>query len=238
LFPHGKLTKIIGKPSNTSLQVLKCQIYNNAASVPFTYSGSAHGHLGIVLDTTQYLAVSSNMPWITLKHPGDRPNLTPTTTAGQRKQITRQFDSDLLAFDLYHRTPNALKQQLILYVNDSFLCALEDPTFGFMGTTPLAMLQHLDSTYSTITPEKLETNYLELFKPWNPESPIEELWASVDNILCLARNGHANILEVMTITILLVMLETSGPLRSTTKKFRLRDTSEWTLKQLQSRSKL
>jgi len=228
-FPYGKLTKIIGKPSNTSLQVLKRQLYDNAASVSSRRGGGAHGHLGMILDTPQYLAISNNIPWVTPTHPGDAPNLVLATTAVQREQITRLFDSDLVAFELYSRTSNALKQQLLLSVNSSFLRALEDPTFGFMATTPLAMIQHLDSTYGTLTPEELEVNRLELSKPWNPESPIEELWASVDNILRLARNGYADISEVTAITILLAMFETSGLLGSTTEKFRLKDTSEWTL---------
>jgi hypothetical protein len=91
------------------------------------------------------------------------------------------------------------------------------------------MIQHLDNTYGTLIPEELEVNRLELSKPWNPNSPIEELWASGDNILCLACNGHANISEVTTITILLALFETSGLLGSTTKTFLLSDTSEWTL---------
>ena len=173
-FPHGKLTKIIGKPTNTSLQVLKRQLYDNAASVSSRRGGGAHGHLGMILDTQQYLAISNNIPWVTPTHPGDAPNLVLATTAVQREQITRLFDSDLVAFELYSRTSNALKQQLLLSVNSSFLRALEDPTFGFMATTPLAMIQHLDSAYGTLTPEELEVNRLELSKPWNPESPIEE----------------------------------------------------------------
>jgi hypothetical protein len=45
-----------------------------------------------------------------------------------------------------------------------------------MATTPLAMLQHIDSTYgTTLTLEELEANCLDLSKPWNSESPIEEL---------------------------------------------------------------
>jgi hypothetical protein len=91
------------------------------------------------------------------------------------------------------------------------------------------MIQHLDAIYGTLSPEELEANFLDLSKPWNPDSSIEEIWASVDNILHLACNGHANILEVTTITILLAVFETSGLLGSTTKKFRLRDISERTL---------
>jgi hypothetical protein len=73
--------KIIGKSSNTSLQVLKHQLYNNATSVPSRHGDGAHGHLGIVLNTNWYLAVSGNIHWITSKHQGNSPNLTFPTTA-------------------------------------------------------------------------------------------------------------------------------------------------------------
>jgi hypothetical protein len=98
-----------------------------------------------------------------------------------------------------------------------------------MAATPLAMIRHLDSIHSAQTTEELEFNRLELSKPWNPDSHIEELWASVDNILRQAYNFDADISEVTTITILLAMFENSGHLGSITKRLRLRDTSEWTL---------
>jgi hypothetical protein len=64
-FPHRKLTNIIGKPSNTSLQVIKRRIYDNTTSIPSTCSSGAHGHLGIGLDTVQYMVVSNSIPWVT-----------------------------------------------------------------------------------------------------------------------------------------------------------------------------
>jgi hypothetical protein len=70
-----------------------------------------------------------------------------------------------------------------------------------MATTVLAMLQHIDTTYGILTPEGHEANRLGLSKAWNPESRIEELWGSVNNILCRACNGHADISEVTTLTV-------------------------------------
>jgi hypothetical protein len=77
-----------------------------------------------------------------------------------------------------------------------------------MATTPLAMLQPLDSIYNTLVQEELEANCLDLSKPWSPESPIEELLGNVDNNIHLAHNGHAHISEVTTISIH-TMFETS-----------------------------
>jgi hypothetical protein len=153
LFPQEKLTKIIGKPTNTSLQVLKRQIHNNAVSLPSRRGSGAHGHLNIVLNTAQYLVVSSNIPWVPPKHPGDSPNLAPTTTVIQREQVTCQFNSDLVAFELYNRTSNALKQRLLLSVNGSFLLCTRGSYTGIHGNciighppTPRLNLQYTHSS--------------------------------------------------------------------------------------------
>jgi hypothetical protein len=78
-FPHGKLIKMLAKPSNTSLQVLKRQLYNNTASVPSRCSDGAHGHLGIVLDADWYLAVSGNIICSVWEH-----HLGHSQTSGQQ----------------------------------------------------------------------------------------------------------------------------------------------------------
>jgi hypothetical protein len=122
-FPHGKLIKIHGKPFNTSLQVLKCQLYNHAASIPSRRGGGAHGYLGIVRDADWYIEVSGNIAWVTPKHPGYSPNLTLATTAVHCEKVTRQYNSDLLVFELYNRPSNAFEQQLLLSVNSTFLRA-------------------------------------------------------------------------------------------------------------------
>jgi hypothetical protein len=176
--------KIIGKSSNCPLQVFKPYNYDNAASVSSRCCGGTHSHLDIVLDTVRYIAMSNNIPRVAPKHPEDMPNHPPTTTAVQCKQSTCQFNSDLVAFEIYHRASYALKQHLIRFANGSF---------GFMATTPLAMLQHLDTTYGTLTPMEHEAHRLDLAKLWNPE-PLPSSW-----------------------------------LGSCTKRFWLRDTSEWTM---------
>jgi hypothetical protein len=108
--------------------------------MPSRRGGGACDHLGIVLDADGYLAVSRYNAWVTPKHTGDSPNRTLATTAIQCKQVTRQYDIDLVVFELYNKTSNALKQQLLLSVNSSFLCVPDDPTFGFITATLLAMI--------------------------------------------------------------------------------------------------
>jgi hypothetical protein len=126
---------------------------------------------------------------------------------------------------------NGLKRQILLAVEPTFFEALAHPRLGFMTMTPLAMIQHLDETYGRLTPGEIEANRLALSTPWNPDRPIEDLWASVNTIRCIADDGKAPITEVTAISLLLDMFETSGLLSSTTEKFRLSEPSTWTLEQ-------
>jgi hypothetical protein len=230
-FPHGELTKVIGLPINASLQVLKSQLGNNAASVPSRHSGGAHGHLGIVMDAVEYMAVSNNIPWIDPVHPGELPVHGTGATAILPEQINCQYDADLAAYELYNKVSNALKHRILLAVEPTFLQALAHPRLGFMTVTPLVMIWHLDDTYDRLKPGEIEANHLALSTPWNPDRPIEDLWASVDTICCIAEDGKAPMTEVSTISLLLYMFETSGLLSSTTEKFRLSEPSTWTLEQ-------
>ena len=91
------------------------------------------------------------------------------------------------------------------------------------------MLNHPVTHYGTLTPQELEANRLNLSTAWNPDAPIEDLWGSVANIRRVASAGQSPIDDISAINILLTMFEKSGLLATTTEKFRLRPTDEWTI---------
>jgi hypothetical protein len=72
-FPHRELTKVIGLPTNASLQGLKSPLCNNTGSVPSRRGGGAHGHLGIVMDAVNYMTVSNDIPWVNPVHSDELP---------------------------------------------------------------------------------------------------------------------------------------------------------------------
>jgi hypothetical protein len=146
IFSHGELTMVIGLPTNVSLQVLKCQLCNNAASVPSRHSGGAHGHPGIVMDAVKYMTVSNNIPRVDPVHPGELPVHGTGVTAILCKHINCQYDTDLAAYELYSKMSNTLKRQILLAVEPTFLQALAHPRLGFMTVTPLVLIWHLDET--------------------------------------------------------------------------------------------
>lgn len=80
-----------------------------------------------------------------------------------------------------------------------------------------------------MTPEELERNRAALSEPWNFDDPIEDLWAKISNIQRVATLGALPIPDLTVITLTLAMTEKTGLLATTTDKFRLRPTTEWTL---------
>ena len=219
------MTPIIGKPSNTTLQVLQRQLYTNARSVPSTRGGGTHGHLALVLSEAAYLA-RAGVPFLVPVHPGPPPEAVGTSAV--IAVAIRNYNAALAEVRLYKNLNAALTAQILTAVNASFLAALEDPDFGFGDVTPLTMLNHLRAEYGTMTPEELERDRAALSEPWNFDSPIEDLWVKLSNIQRVATLGNVPIPDITVVTLPLAMIEKTGLLATTTEKFRLRPVNEWT----------
>ena len=225
-FPFDTLTPITGKPTNTTLQLLQRQLFTNARSVTSARGGGLHGHLAILLSDADYIA-RVGVPFVIPIHPGPPPVAAGTATA--ISIALRTYTNALDDVALYNNLRAALTAQILTAVNPSFLSALEDPDFGFGDVTPFAMLEHLRGEYGTMTPEELEHNRAALSEPWNFDDPIEDLWAKISNIQRVATLGALPIPDLTVITLTLAMIEKTGLLATTTDKFRLRPTTEWTL---------
>lgn len=236
-FPYATLTPIEGKPTNTTLQILQCQLYTNARAIDSPRGGGTHGHMAMLLSEDEYLA-RAGVPFLVPRHPGAAPDAAAGATAAQIAEAIRVYNQTLADVTLYNRLSAALTAQILSAVNASFLSALEDPDFGFGDVTPRAMLVHLRTEYGTMTPEELERNRAALSEPWNLDEPIEDLWAKIANIQRVAALGHVPIPNITVITLTLAMLEKTGLLASTTEKFRLRPLDEWTLDLFKSEFKL
>ena len=112
-FDHKKLTKIHGEPTFQHLKDLKDQLRANAASVPSTLGGGLYGHLGLVLDPTEYTSVSGT-PYVHPPAPPalTMPNGTPVHTA-LRLQTQHAEDKKL------NRETISVEQALKMQIQDA-----------------------------------------------------------------------------------------------------------------------
>ena len=175
-----------------------------------------------MLTSANYIA-RVGIPFAIPVHPGPPPEAE--GTAAVIAIAVRNYNNDALAdVTLYNNLHTALTAQIILAVNASFLSALEDPDFGFSNVTPLAMLIHLRREYyDTVTPEELERNSRGTLM-------VLSRTFGISNIQRIATLGHVPVPDITIITLTLaISIEKTGLLATTTEKFRLRPTDEWTV---------
>ena len=48
-FPHPSLQRVEGEPDYASINAIMQQLYKNAATIPSSLGGGAHGHIGLVM---------------------------------------------------------------------------------------------------------------------------------------------------------------------------------------------
>jgi len=208
-FPHPALTKIIGKPNNTSITLLTKEIYANARTIPLLRGGGTHGHLGVVMDATAYQQHSTTA-FALPAHPGANPNHPTGATSAQIQESIRAFNSLLAEHSLAITVREELKKQLLLTVDQLYLVTLEDAIFGFANVTVADMLTHLNTTYSTITCSDLETNWASIRTLWTPSEPIKLLWDRLREVRRIATASTDPISDAVAINLTHLLFEATG----------------------------
>ncbi len=74
------VTKIHGQLTDHDITTLKKELVAIAASIPSGLRGGNHGHAGIIVKTTKYLALAG-VAFTDPIHPGIYPTSLPTTAA-------------------------------------------------------------------------------------------------------------------------------------------------------------
>ena len=113
-FEFPTLTKIHGEPTYFQLKELKNELKSNATSVTTDLGGGRHGHLGLVLTPTEYLAVSTtayNRP----THPGSL-TIEPGTTQHEATRLQNEHEEAVRLFRETIDVEKALIKQLVAAV--------------------------------------------------------------------------------------------------------------------------
>ena len=218
-FPHVPLTRIHGQPTNSTFRTLRKEIYANARAISSQWGGGQHGHLGLVMPNAEYQA-RFNAAWDLPAHPGAQPILPANPTAHQINEANRQHRALLDEHRVAEQEKNELQKMLIDAVDTTYIQELDDPDYGFAEVTIQDFLEHLEDRYGKIDHKDLENNREKLKTAWNPDKPIETLWADVNAIRQFAVAGDAEINDATTISLLLMMFDKSGLMGTACDKWR------------------
>jgi hypothetical protein len=155
--PHAQLTPISGKPTAAAIRQLKKELYANARSIHSDRGGGLNGHLGIVMPTAAYV-IRAGAAFNEPHHPGIQPVHAVAATAAIITSTNRAYDHALAEFKTYSTVKETLKQQVLSSVDPIYYQDLEDDTFGYADVLIPAIINHLTTTYGTLTASDLEIN--------------------------------------------------------------------------------
>eukprot|EP00957_Ditylum_brightwellii_P066026 5007924-Ditylum_brightwellii.AAC.1 len=57
--PHPTLQRVEGEPDYAAIDTVMQQLYQNAAIIPSSLGGGAHGHIGLVMEPMLYSSLSA-----------------------------------------------------------------------------------------------------------------------------------------------------------------------------------
>ena len=232
-FPHKVLTPIPhgDKPNFSNLLLIHQELNANAVTVPSQRGGGALGHLALVLPTATYDALPNAAAWIAPVHPGANPVHLVGATAAQITETNRQYQASLVEMQTYHAINAILKTQLLAAVPDTYTEILKDNQLGYANVTVLEILNHLDTTYGTVTADDLNTNLFALNRTWDPAQPIEDLWNQIRKCQTFAA-PHDAITDATAIRAAVTNLENSGVFTDALRDWRKRPVAQHTLDNL------
>ena len=233
-FAHPTLTKIDGQPTAANVRKLKREVYANAISVKTPLGGGNHGYLGLVMPAAQYNAMPGTNLFAVPVHPGAHPGHAAAATQAQITETNRAYLADKEAAEQCNEVHSAIKQQILASVDDAFIMTLQDDELGYANVTAQELLVHLTTTYGDITPDELDKNLKSLEEPWNPDTPIENLWKRVQDARRFATNGNDPISESTAVRLTLEVLEKSGVFGDAIRDWRKRAPAQWTLANLRN----
>ena len=204
LFPTAtedmpKLSTPGQRPTYTSLRRFQDQLNINAMAIPFPKTKL--GHLGLVLSETEYKKVNNNTKWTDPTDPGDDPDdfgiITRNSTPAplEIKAAIRKWNRETHTYTTFQLTQEALKTQILKNVDVEYINALEHRVTKFSQVAPLNILEHLWTNYGDIKVSDLRANEVRMKTPWNPPTPIEELFKQLREGQEFAAKGGEDITE-------------------------------------------
>ena len=106
-------TKIDGQPTDEDVTNLIRELSEMLASVPTTNGGGSHGHIGMIIDDTEYHAFSTgNVTFVVPTNPGPYP-VTVDPDAAIRERQVAEHKAEKDEFETYLGVLNAARKHIV-----------------------------------------------------------------------------------------------------------------------------
>ncbi len=179
-------------PTRQSLKIFQESIQDQAMAI--TTSDPILGFLGLVLKDTVFQTLNATATsYVPPMDPGTAP--TATGTAAVITEATRVFVINQDKYNTYVQFKIILISMITTNCPEKYLSDLKDPITKFRRCDPLELLDHLWSTFGTITSKDLTTNWSTMNAQWNPPTPIADLFKQLQDGQIFAKDGKEDITD-------------------------------------------
>ena len=141
-FPTKILPPIPGETDYDCISQLNQLMYSNAATLPTTLGGGAHGHVGLIVKATIYVTLAATA-YVTPNEPPLTPDVLSTATSASRQKLRDQHAEEHRIFTTHVNMDDAIKTQLLDAVEEPYVSELRNRYTGYMGVTTRDLLDHL-----------------------------------------------------------------------------------------------
>ena len=136
-------TKIDGQPLDEDVMNLVQEMTKMLASIPTTNGGGSHGHIGMIIEDTEYRTFSTgNQLFVVPTNPGPYPTTVDPDPATRERQVAKH-KAEKEEFETYLGVLNAARQHVIRAVDPEWLEAKRSPTLGFAHLKLREIIDHL-----------------------------------------------------------------------------------------------
>jgi hypothetical protein len=179
-------------PTRQSLKYFQESIQDQAMAI--TTSDPVLGFLGLVLKDSVFRTLSTPAASYTPPaNPGDTPN--GTGSAAVIAEATRVFILEQEKYNTFVQFQIILISMITTNCPEKYLYELKDPITKFRRCSPLDLLNHLWTTFGTITTKDLTDNWSSMNAQWNPPTPIADLFKQLQDGQIFALDGKEDITD-------------------------------------------
>jgi hypothetical protein len=185
------VTKIHGQPTGHDLANLKKEIILILANIPTTLGGGNHGHVGVIMDPTDYSTMTEGTAFVNPVNPGIYPaDLALNAAAGTRARAEAEHKELTNQFETFEGVRLGTKDLILEAVDNEYLIEIEHDTLGFLNQTLRQMLEHLLTRGGTLDFADTKELLAERDGEWNVSENPQVYFNRVKKaIKGLARNG-------------------------------------------------
>ena len=156
--------------------------------MPCTLGGGAHSYLGTILTAAKYAAATPvNTPTFADPiFPGVAAVIPPNSAGPQMAAIEQQFNKALCQWTEHKNLTDVGKKFIQDSIDDMYLKVITDRNVSLAHITIREILEFLFQNYGNITQYDIEDNDKKLKERWDRNTPIEMLFAQIDDAQDLA----------------------------------------------------